>query len=88
LILPLRLRRRRPIHAVHALHRIEDGLRFERRWPVLAEPRWKVLDLDSSSHGFVLQLRDGRRLYLERLIYLGDDDMPIKAHDLRHMAAE
>ena len=38
------------------------------------ESMWELLDLDSTSHGFVLALRDGRRCYLQYVMSPGDDD--------------
>ena len=37
---------------------------------------WELLDLDSTSHGFVLALHDGRRCYLQYVMAPdGDDDI-------------
>ena len=42
------------------------------------EAVWELLDLDSSSHGFVLSLRDGRRCYLQYVMAPGDDGEPVE----------
>lgn len=52
------------------------------------EAYWEILDCFSSSHGFVIQLRHGHRLYLERLIFPGDDDEPVETQQVRHMSGE
>jgi hypothetical protein len=38
------------------------------------ESMWELLDLDSTSHGFVLALHDGRRFYLQYVMAPGGDD--------------
>jgi hypothetical protein len=37
------------------------------------ESMWELLDLDSTSHGFVLALEDGRRCYLQYVMAPGND---------------
>jgi hypothetical protein len=38
------------------------------------ESMWELLDLDSTSHGFVIALEDGRRCYLQYVMAPGDND--------------
>lgn len=42
------------------------------------ESMWELLDLDPTSHGFVLSLRAGRRCYLQYVMAPGDNDEPVE----------
>jgi hypothetical protein len=57
------------------------------------EAYWELLEDDSTAHGFVLALRDGRRLYLQYIVaYEGDnvdeDVQTLPMHDERYPAIE
>lgn len=69
--------------ALTSLHRALD-ISAAHNWRIdlgdieRVEAVWELLDLDSSSHGFVLSLRSGRRCYLQYVMAPGDTDEPVE----------
>jgi hypothetical protein len=52
------------------------------------ESMWELLDLDSTSHGFVLSLRTGGRTYLQYVMAPGDNDEPVEKVEFLTMDRE
>jgi hypothetical protein len=65
----------------------KEGYGFDLVDVARVEAFWEMLDDVADGHGFVLSLRDGRRLYLQ-LVSARDDDEPIDELEMLPMGDE
>jgi len=65
----------------------KEGYGFDLVDVARVEAFWEMLDDVADAHGFVLSLRDGRRLYLQ-LVSARDDDEPIDELEMLPMDDE